>query len=155
LNQDVFRCLYEQGLSASEAVISLRSQHPQLTSQQVEDCLESLFRSLKPRQRFLLSLRRAMAGSPDGLTGESDEAALQQVPDPQPDAERLFILEEQRASLARSVARLEDVERLLIRLRFEQGLTLQQVAIVAGLPDAQTADRRIKAILGRLRKEMS
>jgi RNA polymerase sigma factor (sigma-70 family) len=154
LDQNVFRCLYEQGLSTDEAVISLRSQYPQLTGRQVEDILERLLRSLNPRQRFLLSLRRAMAGPSGDLIGELDETALQQVPDPRPDAERVFIFEEQRASLDKSVARLGDDERLLIRLRFEQGLTLQQVAKAAGLPDAQTADRRIKAILGRLRKEM-
>ncbi|MBI1939915.1 MAG: sigma-70 family RNA polymerase sigma factor [Acidobacteria bacterium] len=154
LNQDVFRRLYEQGLSASEAVISLRSKYPQLTGQQVEECHASLLRSLNPRQLWLLSLRRAMASSLDGPVGESENVGLVQVPDGQPDPEKLTMLEELRSSLASAVGRLESQERLLIRLRFEQGLTLQQVAKIAGLPDAQTADRRIKAILGRLKQEI-
>jgi RNA polymerase sigma factor (sigma-70 family) len=154
LNQDIYRCLYEQGLSSSEAVILLRSQYPQLTRQQVEECQENLLRSLKPRQLWLLSLRRAAVGALDGPSGESNGAALEQLPDGQPDPEKVVILAELRSSLAGAVARLEDLERLLIRLRFEQGLTLQQVAKIAGLPDAQTADRRIKAILGRLREEI-
>ena len=35
-------------------------------------------------------------------------------------------------------------------MRFEEGLTLEQVSQVAGLGNAQRADRRIKEILARL-----
>ena len=155
LDQDVFRCLFEQGRSADEAVNSLRQRYPRVTLQQVEESREKLLHVLKPRQRFLLGLRHAVAGQLDDPAAESGEAALGQVPDDRPDPEEFAVLKEQRAALARSVARLKDVERLLIRLRFEHGLTLQQVARAAGLPDPQTADRRIRAILDRLREEMS
>ena len=42
-----------------------------------------------------------------------------------------------------------------LNLRYEEGLTLEQVARLAGLGNAQQADRRIKEILARLREEMS
>jgi RNA polymerase sigma factor (sigma-70 family) len=155
LAQDVFRCLFEEGLSVGEAFVSLQPRYPQLTFQQVEESRGELFRALKPRQRFLLTLRQLVAGTFDAPADALGETAPEQVADGQPDPEKIVMFEEQRASLARSVARLGDFERLLIRLRFEHGLTLQQVAKAAGLPDAQTADRRVKAVLSRLRKELS
>ena len=45
-------------------------------------------------------------------------------------------------------------ERLLIRLRYEEELTLEQIARLSGLPDAQTVDRRIKQVLAALRKTL-
>jgi len=42
----------------------------------------------------------------------------------------------------------------LVRLRYEQGLTLGKVAELTGLKDAQTADRRIRSILDTLREEL-
>ncbi len=155
LNQEVFRYLFEERRSASEALGTLRAKFPAITLQQIEDAQADILRNLKPRQRFLLSLRQAVAGPADDLASDSREAALEQVPDGRPSPEDLVVLEERRAGLAASVARLEDAERFLIRLRFEQGLTLQQVARTAGLADAQTADRRIKLILDRLRRELS
>jgi hypothetical protein len=42
-----------------------------------------------------------------------------------------------------------------LRLRYEEGLTLDQAARLTGLGNAQRADRRIREILTRLREEMS
>jgi DNA-directed RNA polymerase specialized sigma subunit len=52
------------------------------------------------------------------------------------------------------VADLSDQDRLLIRLRFEEGLTLEQAARLLGLGNAQRADRQIKEILLKLREVM-
>jgi DNA-directed RNA polymerase specialized sigma subunit len=54
-----------------------------------------------------------------------------------------------------ALSRLDRDERLLLRLRYEEGLTLDQVSRLAGLGNAQRADRRIKEVLTRLREEMS
>jgi DNA-directed RNA polymerase specialized sigma subunit len=45
-------------------------------------------------------------------------------------------------------------DRLLLQLRYEQELTLEQVARVLHLENAQQADRRIREVLSRLRTEI-
>ena len=62
-------------------------------------------------------------------------------------------LEESRGALGRALARLSKRERLLVRMRFEQELTLDQIARLLNLGNAQRADRQIKMILTRLREE--
>jgi DNA-directed RNA polymerase specialized sigma subunit len=64
-------------------------------------------------------------------------------------------LAERRSALIRALSRLERNDRLLLQLRYEEGLTLEQVSRLAGLGNAQRADRRIREILQRLREGMS
>ena len=52
------------------------------------------------------------------------------------------------------IARLPEQERLLIRLRFEHDLTLDQIAKLTGLKDAQTVDRRLRQILDSMRESL-
>jgi hypothetical protein len=49
------------------------------------------------------------------------------------------------------IAGLDPDDRLMLALRFEEGLTLAAVARIAGLRDAQQADRRVRQVLARLR----
>ena len=58
-------------------------------------------------------------------------------------------------SVARLPALDQEIFKLLIRLRFERDLTLEEIARVFGLDNAQTADRRIKEAVERLREGMS
>jgi DNA-directed RNA polymerase specialized sigma subunit len=53
------------------------------------------------------------------------------------------------------MAHLPGSDRLLLRLRFEQELTLQQVANLTRLGNTQRVERRIQDILARLREEMA
>ena len=78
----------------------------------------------------------------------------QWLSDPHPDPEMRAASLERESSLRRMVARLPDQERLLIRLRFEQDLTLDQIARLTGLKDAQTVDRRLRQILDSMRESL-
>jgi RNA polymerase sigma factor (sigma-70 family) len=84
-----------------------------------------------------------------------EDISAEEIPDGRPDPESQAVSTEIQATLQKSVARLDGPSRLLIHLRFEQGLTLEQVARISGLSDAQTADRRIRSVLGVLRKEIA
>jgi len=75
-----------------------------------------------------------------------------EVPDPRLDPEAQAVATEARVALGRALLRLSDAERLLIRLRFEEELTLDQVARLSGLRGPQGASRRIDEVLERLRK---
>jgi DNA-directed RNA polymerase specialized sigma24 family protein len=48
------------------------------------------------------------------------------------------------------MARLPPGQRLLLQLRYEQELTLAEVARLAGLPDLNRANRQIQAALAEL-----
>jgi RNA polymerase sigma factor (sigma-70 family) len=89
---------------------------------------------------------------PDRPIGEALEDHW--LSDPHPDPEMRAASLERESSLRRMVARLPDHERLLIRLRFDQELTLDQIARLTGLKDAQTVDRRLRQILDSLRESL-
>jgi DNA-directed RNA polymerase specialized sigma subunit len=49
---------------------------------------------------------------------------------------------------------LSSRERLLIRLRYDREATLEEIANLLGLGSVQSADRRIREAVEKLRKEM-
>jgi RNA polymerase sigma factor (sigma-70 family) len=155
LDREVFGCVFEQGLSREESYLCLRRRFPYLTHEETEASLARLHRSLTPRHLWLLSLRRPSAEPLAEDPAREGPASALEISAPEPDPEVLATVNEQRAALQRVLARLPKPERLLIRLRFEQGLTLEQVARLTGLGSAQKADYRIKEILERLRKELT
>jgi len=144
LDRQVFRCAREKGLSAEETFRRLLTAFPALTVEQVKDTLERIEQSLTPRQWRLLDARPPVV--------ESLEE--ERIADPAPDPEALAERRQQREAVLRVVARLPAEDRLVVRLRFEQELTLAQMARILGLRDAQSADRRIRVILDRLRRQL-
>jgi len=74
------------------------------------------------------------------------------ITDPRPDPEMRATDKQRKAALRKMVSRLPAPDRLLIRLRFEQELTLDQIAKLTGLKDPQTADRRVRRILESMRE---
>ncbi len=154
-DQDVYSEVYEQGLSQEEAVFSLGAKYPRPTPDEVSKSVERIQQALSPRQLWLLSTRRPRIESLVTESADTQERLEQQVLDPRPDPEALSAMKEQEVRLERALERLSKSERLLIRLRFEQGLTLREVAGLLDLKDAQTADRRIREVLERMRKELS
>jgi RNA polymerase sigma factor (sigma-70 family) len=155
LDQDVFHSVYVQGFSKEDCFIHLLPRYPRLERAQVETSLERVQQALTPRQLWLLSTRSPRIESLDGQRGDDQVATRQDTPDPGPGPETLFARKEQQAALAGALASLSKPELLLIRLRYDQGLTLNEVAALMGLKDAQTADRRIRDVLEKLRKELA
>ncbi len=147
LERAVFRCRFREGLSRHETLLSLRSRFPELTEPELLASEERVRQSLTPRQLWLLSLPpRAVH-----LALESEDGSERQLRDPEPGPEEILSLSEQRGVLERALLRLPDSERLLVRLRFEEGLTLEQIARITGLGNPQRAERHIKGLLERLR----
>jgi RNA polymerase sigma factor (sigma-70 family) len=147
LGRAVFRYRFREGLSRQETLLSLRPRFPDLTEPQLLASEERVRESLTPRQLFLLSLpARAVH-----IALESEDGSERQLPDPEPGPDEVASLSEQRQLLERALLRLPDADRLLVRLRFEEGLTLDQIARVAGLGNPQRAERHINGLLERLR----
>lgn len=154
-DRDVYSKVYEQGLSQEEALFSLRTKSPRLNADDVAESVGRIQQVLTPRQLWLLSTRHPRVEPLDCDSVDNQGSLERQIPDPRPDPEALSATREDQAALERALSELSTPERLLIRLRFEQDLTLREVAKLLDLKDAQTADRRIREVLERLRKGLS
>ena len=154
LDQEVFRHLYQKRESFDEALESLRSSFPNLTPAQLVESTARIDRELKPKQRKLLDAQHYQQFSPGTTSlGETDVAG-RDVWDPAPNPEAQVVFAQRATALRRALSQLPQRERLLIRLRFEQELTLEQVAKLMDLGNAQRVERQIKAVLEKLRKEL-
>ncbi len=152
LHQEVYRLRYQEGRSLDEVHAQLRPRFPDLSEEAVGKADAELRQSLSPTQEWRLAAQRAETVP---LDADPAEGPVPEVADPAPGPEEMAISSEEWQRLAQGLARLDPSERLLLQLRYGQGVTLARLARFAGLPDAQTADRKLRAILDRLRKEFS
>jgi len=149
LEQEVFRCVYEGLFSPEYALTWLAPRFPQLTRSTLDECIERIEGTMTSRQRWLLSVRNRRALAQESANSEDSPAA--RVADAAANPETEASLQERKSALLGALKKLTARERLMIRLRFEDDLTLEQVAKIFHLADAQTADRRLRELLGRLR----
>lgn len=152
LEQEVFRCVYEKGFSPEYALAWLVPRFPQLNTGSLQTCIDRIEATLTPRQRWLLSMgssRTTTCGLED-----TEDRLIVQAADMHGNPETQVALKEQRERLANALEKLSAGERLMLRLRFEEDLTFEQIARLFKLADAQTADRRIRQLLERVRKEV-
>jgi RNA polymerase sigma factor (sigma-70 family) len=155
LDQEIFKRVFVDGLPADVTQLILEPRFSGLTIGEVRRSIGRIDQSLTPRQRWLLSVRRARGGRSAATVAEDGEEVLERIPGEGPDPESLAVLREERMALHRALASLSSRHRLLIRMRFEQELTLEAIARLLNLDNAQTADRRVRDALGELRKAMS
>jgi len=155
LDQKVFHCLFVELRPVEAAFLELRPAFPQLTIDQVCEGADRVQRTLTSRQRWLLNARRARASVRATVSlGQADEAVWD-APSDMPNPETWAGLQEERAALFAAMSRLSARERLLVRLRFERELTLDEIARLMQLDNAQSADRRIQEAVEKLRAAMS
>jgi RNA polymerase sigma factor (sigma-70 family) len=154
LAMEVYRLRYEEGLSAQEALFNIQAAQPEVTRAAFEDADAQLREALNSRQNWILSARLAASEDPAAVAPGLDDALAHDVPDWRPSPEAEAMSREQRTRTARAVARLDAQDRVLLQLRYGQDLTLSQIARFASLRDAQSADRRIRAVLEKLRRQL-
>ena len=154
LDQQVFRCMYVRGMSRASCVETLRPRFPGLVEATVAEISARLFALLSPRQRWQLSVRSpALNPIPCGASAEDDDPGWElEAPGPGPD--ELATEAQEERQLRDALSRLPAEQRLLLRLRYEQNLTLAEVACLTGQPDPFRANRRIQAALHALRDLM-
>jgi RNA polymerase sigma factor (sigma-70 family) len=154
-DQEVFSCVYERGFSAEETLQLLRSRFPDVTSERVVESRERIEQELTTKHRWLLGIRSSRRAPVANTTFEGVAAAPLDITDPRPNPEAQALFAERRGALDRALDHLSKRERLLMRLRFEEELTLEQIAKLLDLGNAQRADRQIKEVLARLRVELT
>lgn len=152
IEQDVFCCLYRDGDTVESAFAVLSANTPGITLEGVEHVANTLAARLTPRERWLLSTRHVRI---DSIDDNRDEEPALSIPDLSPTPERVALDVESQKILDDALASLPASDRLLIQMRFEQDLTLSDIARIAGMKDAQTADRKIRDALDTLRTRMA
>lgn len=150
-DQLLFEIAFRRGLSAEEARQELSRSGVELSFAAVEERICELRRCLSSRQLWLLSSGKTTLHS---LEGEEEGSYIFEPTDPSPDPEALVALRETHQHVSAALTSLSKSDRLLIRMRYQEGLTLQQVAKLVGLKDAQTADRRLRDIIDHLRQAL-
>jgi len=144
-DQRVFRYRYQQDLGLQTCFELLRDENPDLTREMLSGAFARVQNALTWRQRWSLLRQRGRY-----LPPVAGQLSVFDVPDHGPDPERLASIEERRARLRLALEQLPPDDRLLLRLRFGQDLSLEQVARVAGLSNLHMARRRIESALARL-----
>ena len=155
LELEVYRCRYERRLSREETWQRLRAAWPALTIDLLPEIESRIENSLNSRQRWLLSARRqressALISDTEAKIWEEAESAIDTGPNP----ETIVADSQQRGRLHESIRLLPPIERLIVHLRFEEELSLEEIAQLTGFGDAQRVHRRIAAILQKLREAM-
>ncbi len=153
-DQAVFRLFYEHGASPEESLMYLAPLFPGATKERLVQSVERIHQTLTPRQHWLLSVRSVNRSAVRAGQAEEEVSLAEQVSDLLPDPEVSAARQEERNALSRALSCLNERDRLVIRLRFEQDLTLEQVARVMKLGDPQTADRYVRHVLEQLRQRM-
>jgi RNA polymerase sigma factor (sigma-70 family) len=153
LDQEVFQAVYWQGHSATDAFEVLRSVRPELEFPRVLDSLKRIEGSVRPWKLAQLahSSRQQLSGAGHGIS----EEVVARVPDGRPNPEADALTHEKFRALEEAVSELPPSDRLLLRLRFEMGLNLEQTATASGMADHRQAHDRLAQILEKLRERLS
>ena len=152
LEQRVFRLRHELGFTFDQAFASLEPEFPGLTERQLSAADTAVSVQVSARQRWSLLTRRPRLDSIDADSDDGSASALV-APAEASDPEWQALAREAAGQLAAALNTLSPEDRLLIRLRFERGLTLSRLATMFGHRDVQTANRRIRDVLKQLRTQ--
>ena len=144
--QLVFECLYRQGMTHHECLHILKSRFTKLTLERISAANARLHSVLSSKQRWQLSITR----------GESQSIVdTEPTIDTNDDGPEFHVQsDEDRLRVQKAMACLEPRQRLLLQLRYQQDLTLREVAQLTGLADPFIARRQIDAALAALSKAM-
>ena len=151
IEQRVFRLAYEEGFTLDQTFEILKPEFPGLTVRRVADADRAVASCVTGRRRWMLLTRRPKL---DALDAVDQDGQGQEFASPEPDPEWAALQSESTSRLRRALATLAPDERLLLKLRYGRGVTLSRLATMFGYHDLQTADRRIRELLHRLRKSM-
>jgi RNA polymerase sigma factor (sigma-70 family) len=150
LDQQVYLCIYVRRMSRAQCVQALKPRFPGLTEATVSEINARLFATLTPHQRWLLSVRPpALKPVPSGAGTEDDDPAWEMAtPGPGPDDQAAD--SQERRQLEDALSKLPAEQRLLLALRYEQDLTLAEIARLTGRPDPFRVNREVQTALDAL-----
>lgn len=141
---------FEQALDLQSCLHFARTRFPGLDPGRMSQAMSRLHQAMTPRQRWATGVFRERAS---GNAHRVDESEALSAPNPGPD--QAADATRRHANLQAALAGLSPRQRLVLRLRFEQELSLEQVARVTGLRDLHHARRVVQAALNALREALA
>jgi RNA polymerase sigma factor (sigma-70 family) len=155
LEREIFRCIHLRGLSETEAFHTVETLYPSLTPSHFADCLVHIQQALSHRQSWLLATSTPKIVSLSNPKSEFGGDKELDIPDFDHDPEEEVSRSEYLAALRWALGHLSKQERLLIRLRFEQELTLEQIAQLTALGNARAVQGLLHKAVARVREQMT
>lgn len=145
-DQLVYRYNFEQGMPGEECLLALTTDFPDVTRQMLSQAISRIHRVLTPRQRWQISvgLRRRQR------SGDLRIEDMPQLPSPELDPSILAQEQQELEALQIALDALSARQRLLLHFRFQNGLTLKQIARYIRLGDSSRAWRHIQEALQAL-----
>ena len=141
LEQLVFQFSVVNGLDRETCLVGIRYRFPEATRSDLSNALSAVHTALTPQQRWKYTAfrqRGRVAGDRAGtlLTDSAESGPLE-----------FAKAKEEREMLESALSRLTSRQRLVLRLRYQQEMTLEEVAAVVGLADLHQARRTIQSAL--------
>lgn len=155
LDQQVYRLMFVQGYSRADCLVALAPRFPGLTDSVVAQVSARLFGLLTPQQRWQLSSRPHAPIRNGSRSGKIEDDPMTWVEAGEPGPEEVTAALQEQQRLRQALSGLTPQQRLLLRLRYEQGLTLSEVARLTRQPDPFRANRQVHAALEALARLMA
>lgn len=141
-DRKVYQLSFEQTMPIETCFQTLKADFPDLTRQQLSSAIGRVYNVLTPRQRWQINVRNRQRKPgktdpyllPSSETGPEDGASLRQ----------------ESKALQLAMRKLTRDQRLLLQLRFRQGLTLKKIAEIMHLGDPFRARRKLQTALDLL-----
>jgi len=147
----VYRIVVELGQDKESCFQTLRTDFPDLTRDLVERSVLRVYSLLTPQQRWQVLVRNRRKSL---ARGHSPDNPIEHLPDPGSSPEEQAQKQQDLENLQRAMSRLPAPQRLLIRLRFQEGVSLEKIAEMTKLGDTNRAWRHLQAALKALVQEI-
>lgn len=154
LDRQVYRCIFERRMTRTQCLDALRPRFPGLTAAGVAEINARLFQLLTPQQRWQLTVRTPSLAPVTFPVSPEDDSPAWQLAEPGPGPDELAEESQEQGKLQQALAALSAEQRLLLRLRYEQNLSLAEIARLTGQPDPFRVNRRVQAALDALAAAM-
>ena len=152
LDKAVFKHRFAANLPLGECLNTLREEFHDLSFEGLNSSIRRIAAMLTSRQRSLLATQAARDVS-SRVVG-ADTANMELV-DSEPGPASNAAEDEEKHQLQIALNQVSSDDQLLLRLRFEQDLTLGEIARLVGLRDPFRAKRALQAALHRLKIKLS
>jgi RNA polymerase sigma factor (sigma-70 family) len=146
MDQLIFDCLYRQGMTRQECLHVLQTSFPKITDREISENNAAIHALLTSKQRWGLGATRHR--------GISIDQSVESIEGNEKGPEALVQFEQDRELVQKALQRLEPKQRTCLQLRYQQDLTLNEVARLMGLKDSFHARRKIDAALSALAKAL-
>jgi RNA polymerase sigma factor (sigma-70 family) len=146
-DQSVYRLVIEQGMNKEASFQALRADFPELTRELVANAVARIHSLLTPRQRWQITVRNRGRKQ---VRGGSMQDWLEKLPETADGPEAELQKQQELESLQAGISRLPADQRLLLRLRFKEGLGLKKIAQLKFHGDVNMAWRQIQTAIDAL-----